>query len=106
MPKYLMHANYVGDGIKGLLKDGGSSRREAATQAITSLGGKVEAFYYAFGDTDVYMIVEMPDNATMAGAALKVSASGLVTVRTTVLMTPEEVDQAAKKTPKYRPPGQ
>src|SRR5258706_15922228 len=106
MAKYLMHANYVGEGIKGLLKEGGSARRTAAGAAIESLGGKVEAFYYAFGDTDVYMIVDMPDNATMAAAALKVSASGLVSVKTTVLMTPEEVDQAAKKTPAYRPPGQ
>jgi uncharacterized protein with GYD domain len=106
MPKFLMHANYVGEGIKGLLKEGGTSRKNAAEQAIKSLGGKVEAFYYAFGDTDVYLIADMPDNATMAAAALRVSASGLVSVRTTVLMTPDEVDQAAKKSPNYRPPGQ
>jgi len=106
MPKYLLHANYVGDGIKGLLKEGGTSRKAAAEQAIKSLGGKVEAFYYAFGDTDVYVIAELPDNASMAATALRVSASGLVTVRTTVLMTPEEIDQAAKKTPAYRAPGE
>jgi uncharacterized protein with GYD domain len=106
MPKYLMHANYVGDGIKGLLKEGGTSRKSAAEQAIKSLGGKMETFYYAFGDTDVYLIADMPDNATMAAAALRVSASGLVSVKTTVLMTPDEVDQAAKKSANYRPPGQ
>ena len=105
MPKYLMQANYVGEGIKGLLKEGGTARRAAAEQAVKSVGGKVEAFYYAFGDTDVYLIADMPDNATMAASALQVSASGLVTVKTTVLMTPEEVDQAAKKTANYRPPG-
>ena len=69
MPKYLLHANYVGDGIKGLLKEGGTSRKAAAEQAIKSLGGKVEAFYYAFGDTDVYVIAELPDNASMAATA-------------------------------------
>ena len=106
MPTFLMHANYVGDGITGLLKEGGSARRAAAAQAIESLGGKLEAFYYAFGETDAYLIATMPDNVTMASVALKVSASGRVTVRTTVLITPEEMDQAAKKTPTYRPPGQ
>ena len=106
MPKYLVQANYVGDGVKGLLKDGGSARRNAAEQAIKSVGGSVEAFYYAFGDTDVYVIADMPDNATMAGAALKIAASGLVQMKTTVLMTPEEVDRAAKLSPTYRPPGQ
>ena len=106
MPKYLVQANYVGDGIKGLLKDGGSARRSAAEQAIKSVGGSVEAFYYAFGDTDVYVIADMPDNATMAGAALKIAASGLIKIKTTVLMTPEEVDRAAKLSPTYRPPGQ
>lgn len=106
MPKFLMQANYVGEGIRGLLKDGGTARRAAATKAIKSVGGKVEAFYYAFGDTDVYVIADMPDNATMAAAALKVSASGVVSVKTTVLMTPEEVDKAAKKSVKYKPPGQ
>lgn len=106
MAKYLLQANYVGEGIKGLLKEGGSSRRAAAEKAIKSLGGTVEAFYYAFGETDVYMIAELPDNVSMAALALTVSASGAVTAKTTVLMTPQEMDEAAKKTPSYRPPGQ
>ena len=106
MPKYLLHVNYVGDGIKGLLKDGGTKRRAAAEKAIKSLGGSVEVFYFAFGDTDAYLIGEAPDNASMAALALAVSASGAVTVKTTVLMTPEELDTAAKKKPTYRPPGQ
>ena len=106
MPKYLLHVNYVGDGIKGLLKDGGTKRRAAAEKAIKSLGGSVEVFYFAFGDTDAYLIGEAPDNASMAALALAVSASGAVTVKTTVLMTPEELDAAAKKKPTYRPPGQ
>ena len=106
MPKFLLQANYVGEGIKGLLKEGGTSRMAAATQAVEALGGKLEAFYYAFGDTDAYVIAEMPDNATMAAAALNIAASGRVTLKTTVLLTPAEVDHAGKKTLNYRPPGQ
>ena len=106
MPKYLLQANYVGDGIKGLLKEGGTSRRAAAEKAVKSLGGTMESFYYAFGETDAYVIVDVPDNISAAAIALTVSASGVVGVKTTVLLTPEEVDEAAKKTPSYRPPGQ
>jgi uncharacterized protein with GYD domain len=105
MPKYLVQANYVGEGVKGLLKEGGTSRRAAAEKLVKSLGGTMEAFYYAFGETDAYIIVELPDNASAASLALTVSASGAVTIKTTVLMTPEELDAAAKKTPSYRPPG-
>ena len=106
MSKYLLQANYVGEGVKGLLKEGGTSRRAAVEKAVKSLGGTLEGFYYAFGESDAYVIVEVPDNASMAALALTASASGTVTVKTTVLMTPEEVDEAAKKTPSYRPPGQ
>jgi len=106
MPKYLIQANYVGDGVKGLLKEGGTSRRAATEKAIKSLGGTLEAFYYAFGETDAFAIVDVPDNASMAAIALTAGASGAVAVKTTVLMTPEEVDEAVKKVPSYRPPGQ
>ncbi len=106
MPRYLLQANYVGDGIKGLLKEGGSSRRAAVDKLLKSVGGTLEAFYYAFGETDAYVIVDVPDNVTAAAVALTVNASGAAAVRTTVLMTPEEVDTATKKSPSYRPPGQ
>jgi uncharacterized protein with GYD domain len=106
MPKYLVQANYVGEGVKGLLKEGGSSRRAAVEKLIKSGGGKLETFYYAFGDTDLYVIMDMPDNASMASLALTVAASGIINLKTTVLMTPEELDNAAKKTPIYRAPGQ
>ncbi len=105
MPKYLVQANYVGDGVKGLLKEGGSSRRAVVEKLIKSGGGKLETFYYAFGETDLYVIADMPDNASMAAVALTVAASGVINLETTVLMTPEELDNAAKKTPIYRPPG-
>ena len=105
MPKYLIQANYVGEGVKGLLKEGGSSRRTAAEQAVQSVGGKIEAFYYAFGDYDAIIIGELPDNAAAAAIALTINATGAVTVKTTVLMTPEELDAAVKKSPSYRAPG-
>jgi uncharacterized protein with GYD domain len=105
MPKYLVSANYVGEGIKGLLKDGGSARQAAVEKLVASLGGSVESMYYAFGETDLFIIADMPDNASMTALALTVGASGAVTLTTTVLMTPAEVDQAAKKSPNYSPPG-
>ena len=105
MAKYLIQADYVGEGIKGLLKEGGSSRRDAVHKLLASVGGKVESFYYAFGDTDAFVIVDVPDNVTAAAIALTVGASGAVNLKTTVLMTPEEVDQATKKSPTYRAPG-
>jgi uncharacterized protein with GYD domain len=106
MPKYLIQANYVGDGVKGLLKEGGTGRRAAVEKLAASVGGSLEAIYYAFGDTDVFIILDLPDNASAAAAALTAGAAGAVTLKTTVLMTPEELDQATKKSPSYRPPGQ
>ncbi len=106
MPKYLARCNYVGEGIKGLLKEGGSSRRAVVEKLVESMGGTVEAFYYAFGETDLYVIADLPDNESMTAVALMVAASGAIEIKTTVLITPEEVDEAVKKTPLYRPPGQ
>jgi uncharacterized protein with GYD domain len=106
MPKYLFQASYIGEGLKGLLKEGGSKRRETVEQNLRAMGGTLEAFYYAFGADDVFAIMDLPDNVTTAAFALTVNASGAVRVRTTVLLTPEEVDQATKKSVDYRPPGQ
>ena len=105
MAKYLYQVSYVGEGIKGLVKEGGSSRRDVAKKAVKSLGGKVEAFYFAFGDFDAYMIVDMPDHASATSLALTVNASGAVAVKTVVLVSPEEVDAATKKKMTYRAPG-
>ena len=105
MAKYMIQASYTSDGLKGLLKDGGSGRRKAVDDLLASVGGKVESFYYGFGDVDAFVIVDVPDNVSAAAVALTVGASGAVTLRTTVLMTPEEVDQATKKSPAYRAPG-
>lgn len=106
MAKYLIQANYVGEGAKGLLKEGGSSRQAVVEKLIASQGGRVESFYYAFGEVDLFVIAEMPDHATMAAIALLIGSTGAVTLKTTVLLTPEEIDAAAKKTPVYRAPGQ
>ncbi|MFQ5897065.1 MAG: GYD domain-containing protein [Candidatus Methylomirabilia bacterium] len=106
MPKYLFQASYTAEGAKGLLKDGGSKRRAVVDDLTKALGGRLEAFYYAFGETDVFGIIDAPDNVTTAAVSLAVNASGAVHVKTTVLLTPEEMDQATKKTISYRPPGQ
>lgn len=105
MAKYLIEGNYASEGLKGLLKDGGSSRRAAVEKLAGSLGGTIEAFYYAFGDTDLFVIADMPDNVTAAAVSLTVGATGSVTTKVTVLLTAEDVDAAAKKSPSYRPPG-
>ena len=106
MPKYLVQASYVGEGLKGLLKEGGSSRRATVEALVKAMGGTLESFYYAFGEDDVLGVADFPDNATATAFSLAVNASGAIKARTIVLMTPEEVDEAAKKTVDFRPPGQ
>jgi uncharacterized protein with GYD domain len=105
MPKYLIKVSYTAEGAKGLLKDGGSKRREMAEQALKSAGGRIEAFYFAFGETDAFVIIDAPDHASVSAASLAINASGAVRTETVVLLTPEEIDQAAKKPVTYRAPG-
>ena len=105
MSKYLIRVNYVGEGVKGLLKDGGSKRRAVTKKLFESVGGSLEAYYYAFGDTDLYIIAEFPNQAAVTACVLTVNATGASSVKTTVLLTPEEIDEAAKKSVDYRPPG-
>jgi uncharacterized protein with GYD domain len=106
MGKYLVTASYTPEGAKGVLKEGGTKRRQAAEQAIKSAGGKVEAFYFAFGESDAYVIIDAPDHASVAAASLAINASGAVHTKTVVLLTPEEIDQAIQKGTSYRAPGQ
>jgi uncharacterized protein with GYD domain len=106
MSKYLIRGNYVEEGLKGLLKEGGSKRRDTVTKVLAGMGGKLEGFYWAFGDEDVFAICDMPDNITAAALSFAINASGAVSVKTTVLMTAEEIDQATQKTVSFRPPGQ
>ena len=105
MAKYLFHASYSPEGIKGLQRDKGSGRRQAVQQLLESCGGKLESMYYALGEDDVVIIADLPDNVAASALSLTVSATGLVRVRTTALMTVEETDRAVAATAKYRAPG-
>jgi uncharacterized protein with GYD domain len=105
MPKYLVRASYTPAGAKGILEQGGSARRKAVEELLAALGGRLEAFYFAFGGDDAFIIIELPDNVTAAAVGLTVAASGSIESTTTVLLTPEEVDEAAKKPVAFRPPG-
>lgn len=106
MPKYLSLAKYNADGVKGLIKDGGTARRAAVEKAVKGLGGRLEAFYYAFGEHDAYVLSEAPDNISVAALSLAVGSTGTVSVTTVVLITPEEMDEAVRKSVAYRAPGQ
>lgn len=105
MPKFLFEANYTPEGAKGIVKEGGSARRAAIEKSVSALGGRLEAFYFAFGAVDAYVIVDLPDNVTAAAMALAVGQSGLASTKTVVLLTTEETDTATKKSVNYRGPG-
>jgi uncharacterized protein with GYD domain len=105
MPKFLIQASYTSDGLKGLQKDKASGRRAAVASAVETLGGKLEATYYCFGEDDVIVIADLPDNIAASSLSLTVSASGLVRTKTTPLLTVEEVDKALAKNINYRGPG-
>ena len=108
MPKYMLRASYSTEGVQGLLSDGGSARRDAATAACESLGGSIESFYFSFGNDDAVVIADLPSNADAAALSLAVAASGMVDARVTVLLTPEEIDTVAATvadTVTYSPPG-
>ena len=106
MPKYLLKASYTGEGTRGLMKEGGTARRAAVDKLITSLGGKMETFYYTFGDSDAVVIFDAPSNTVAAAGSLIANSTGLVSVTITPLLTVEEVDAASKMTGQYRAPGQ
>ena len=105
MARYMFVARYASDGVKGVVTAGGGARRSAIQKMAEGLGGRMETFDFAFGEEDVYTIIELPDNKAAAAAALAVNSTGHTSVRTVVLITPEEVDAAAKQTVSYTPPG-
>ncbi len=105
MPKYLFSGSYTPEGLEGLLEEGGSGRVEAAKQALGSIGGSLEAFYFAFGDKDFYIIVDLPDNVSTTAVSWAGNVSGSFSIQTTVLLTPEEVDEAIRQKVDFRPPG-
>jgi len=101
MPKFMIQGTYSHEGLKGVLKDGGSGRVDAVRKTAESLGGHLDSFYFAFGDDDTYVICDLPDNKAAAALALTVGASGGATTKTTVLLTPEEIDRATKMKVEY-----
>jgi uncharacterized protein with GYD domain len=105
MPRYLFAASYTLEGVRGVQSAGGTARRDAVAKAAESVGGSLVTFDFAFGDRDAYVIAEAPDNTAAAAIALTVNGSGGATVQTTVLLTPEEVDEAAERSVEYQPPG-
>ena len=105
MCKYMFQAKYTAEGAKGLVSEGGSARRAAVEKAMAGVGGRLESFYFAFGNTDAYVVADLPDNASAAAVALAVAQSGRAAVTTIVLMTTAEADEAVKKVVAYRPPG-
>lgn len=106
MPKYLIQARYTPEGLRGLAKDKASGRKAAVQAAVKGLKGKLETFYFTFGSDDAVIIVDAPDNITAAALSMSVGATGVVSLRTTPLLTVDEVDQALALPSKYRAPGQ
>lgn len=105
MPKFLWQVSYTAQGAQGLQKDGGSARRTAVQRIVEEAGGKLEAFYFALGESDAYLIAELPDAGTAVGISLAVSGSGAAQLRTAMLLTPEEMDAIVKQPVDYRAPG-
>lgn len=105
MAHYLVTASYSPDGVKGVLKNGGTARADAVKSAVEGLGGKMHSFHFAFGGDDAYVQVELADNIAAAALGLAVSSTGLASVKTVVLLTPAEIDEAARRQVAYTPPG-
>ena len=105
MAKYLLTGSYTAQGAKGVLAEGGSGRRKATEAVVASVGGTVEAYYFGFGGNDFYLIADFPGHSAVAAAALTGAAAGGMPVQTTVLLTPEEIDEATQLSPQYRAPG-
>ena len=105
MSKYLIEASYTAEGVKGLMKQGGTARRAMVQKMVESLGGRLEVFYFAFGENDAYLILDVPDNLTAAAISLAVAGAGATRMKTIELLTPEEIDEAMKKQVHYEPPG-
>lgn len=105
MPKYLWQVRYSPEGARGVLDQGGSARRDAITEMVESVGGRVEACYFAFGPDDLIVIGDVPDETAAAALSLRTAASGAAVSRSVVLLTPEQLDEAVRLDVEYRPPG-
>ena len=105
MAKYMFRTSYTRSGLKGLIAEGGTGRREALRQTVESVGGSLEGFYYAFGENDLYLITDLPDETAALSLSLNIAAAGALTVSVTVLIDPETVDEAVARGVSYRLPG-
>jgi uncharacterized protein with GYD domain len=105
MAKYLFKVKLTVDGLKGVLKEGGTARREVVERMVQGLGGRLESMYWAFGDEDLYVTVDLPNNTSAAALGLVTSATGGVRTSTVVLLSPEEIDEAVRQKVEYRAPG-
>lgn len=105
MAKYLLTANYTQAGVAGLRGEGGTKRRDALERTINAVGGSIESFYYAFGETDLFMIADLPDNETATAVSLVINEAGILELSVTPLLTVEQIDSAAAKSVPYRLPG-
>jgi uncharacterized protein with GYD domain len=105
MPKYLIAANYTAEGMEGVRAKGAKTRVDAVSAMLEGVGGSLESFHFAFGDTDVYAIAEAPDDEAAAAVALTINASGAVKATTVKLLTVDQVDEALRRTVEYMPPG-
>jgi len=105
MPKYLINANYTAKGMEGIRAAGAKSRVDAVSTMLKAMGGQLESFHFAFGDTDVFAIAEIPDDEAAAAVAIAINSSGAVSTRTTKLLTVDQIDEALRRTVDYRPPG-
>jgi uncharacterized protein with GYD domain len=103
--KYLLKVSYSVQGTQGLKKEGGTGRKDLVEKLAADMGGSVEAFYFAFGDDDVYVIADFPSDEAAAALSLTVGASGAARVSTIPQLTAEQVDAATKMEVAYRPPG-
>jgi uncharacterized protein with GYD domain len=105
MPKYMTRVSFTREGVKSLQKETGTHRKQSVAKFVEAAGGKLEAFYYAFGQDDGIAIYDLPDNVTAASLSIAANALGQVHLSITPLMTAEEMDQAIAKSAKYHVPG-
>jgi uncharacterized protein with GYD domain len=105
MAKFMVQGSYNPEGTRGLVKEGGTGRRETIRKVIESLGGRMECFYFAYGEHDAIVIADFPDTTTGLSLSLAVNGSGAVRASTVPLITPEEMDAACKRSVAYKAPG-
>ena len=106
MAKFLFSGAYTPSGMKGLVAEGGAERVEAAKKSLESLGGQLESFYFAMGEKDFYIIVDLPDHITATSVTMAGVMSETFSIKSVVLLTPQQMDEAVKKHPDFRAPGE